>query len=452
MIYKNKEHLLNDLLGKIEIKGKRAFIVDEKRIRDELIDNLVYNSLFNEDIKIKDASRWFIREIGYNLGIIPSSIYPFYVEKGNGKFPNMTIPAINIRGLTYDTARAVFSASKICNASLFIFEIARSEMEYTEQSADEYATMIIAASIKEGISLPVFIQADHFQIRKNIPNDIKNLKRLIENVIDAGFYNIDLDTSVLVDLSFPSIKEQQRENFTKAAILTKYIRAIEPKGINISLGGEIGEIGGKNSTEEELREYMNGYLEEIKKMGIDIGISKIAVQTGTVHGGIPLPGGGVASVKLDFETLERLGRVSKEYHLAGCVQHGASTLPIELFSKFCEADVCEVHLATEFQNILYNLIPDKLRERIYSYLKESFKKEAKDGETETQFLYKTRKKGLGVFKKELFELSDEVKRNIRETLKEKFVNIFKMLKVDNTDTREITSLFKPIYYPKPLGL
>lgn len=449
-IYENKDCLQNDLSEKVEIKGGRAFILDEKRIREELIDSLVYNSLFNEDSRIKDASRWLIREIGYNLGIIPSSIYPFYVEKAKGRFSHMTIPAINIRGLTYDTARAVFSASKRCNALLFIFEIARSEMEYTEQSPDEYATMVIAASIKEEVRAPVFLQGDHFQIRRKIPNDIENVKRLIEEVIDAGFYNIDLDTSVLVDLSKDSIYEQQRENFTKAAELTAYIRAIEPEGINISLGGEIGEIGGKNSTEEELREYMRGYLEEIKKMGIDIGISKIAVQTGTVHGGIPLPNGGVADVKLDFKTLERLGKVSKEYQLAGCVQHGASTLPIELFSKFCETDVCEVHLATEFQNIIYDLIPAELRERIYSYLKESCKKEAKEGETEAQFLYKTRKKGFGPFKKAFFDLEEDIKRHIRERLGEKFLTIFKMLRVDNTDTSEISSLFKPIYYPKPI--
>lgn len=449
-IYKDKEELELKLSKKVEIKGKRAFILDEKGVRNELIDSLVYNTLFNEDSEIKGACSWLIREIGYNCKIIPFSIYPFYVEKGKARFANMTIPAINIRGLTYDTARAVFSASKKSNCSLFIFEIARSEMEYTEQSPDEYSTMVIAAGIKEGVSLPVFIQGDHFQIRKRIPNDIENVKLLIKDVIDAGFYNIDLDTSVLVDLSAASVYEQQRNNFTSASELTEYIRKIEPKGINISLGGEIGEIGGKNSTEEELREYMRGYLEEIKKRKIDIGISKMAVQTGTVHGGIPLASGGVADVKLDFKTLETLSRVSKEYGLAGCVQHGASTLPIELFSKFCETDVAEVHLATEFQNMVYDLIPEELREKIYSYLKEACKKEMKENETETQFLYKTRKKGFGPFKKEFFSLPEEIKVKIREKLEEKFLTIFKMLGVDNTNRPEINSLFKPIYYPKPI--
>jgi len=441
----NKDELLS---GKIGIKGGRAFVLDKDGIRDGVIDSLVYNALFNEDQKIKGASRWLIREIGYSFGIIPSSIYPFYLEKGKGKFPNMTIPAINIRGLTYDTARAVFSAAKMCNSTIFIFEIARSEMEYTEQTPDEYASMIIAAGIKEDISFPIFLQGDHFQIRKKIPEDIENVRALIRDVIDAGFYNIDLDTSTLVDLSKESVYEQQRNNFTSAAELTEYIRAIEPEGISISLGGEIGEIGGKNSTEKELREYMRGYLEEIKKRDVLIGISKMAVQTGTVHGGIPLPNGGVADVRLDFSTLKTLSRVSKEYGLAGVVQHGASTLPIELFNKFAETDVAEVHLATEFQNMVYELIPDELRRKIYDYLNTACKKEMKEGETETQFLYKTRKKGFGPFKKEFFELDGDIKRKIREKLGEKFLTIFKALRVDNT--KGISSLIKPIYYPKPI--
>jgi len=43
------------------------------------------------------------------------------------------------------------------------------------------------------------------------------------------------------------------------------IRDLEPDGITISVGGEIGEVGGKNSTVEELQAFMEGYLEELKK-------------------------------------------------------------------------------------------------------------------------------------------------------------------------------------------
>ena len=71
------------------------------------------------------------------------------------------------------------------------------------------------------------------------------------------------------------------------------------------------------------------------------------------HGGVPLPDGGVAEVKLDFEVLRELGVVAREYGLAGAVQHGASTLPDELFHRFPAVETAEIHLATGFQNALY---------------------------------------------------------------------------------------------------
>ena len=85
------------------------------------------------------------------------------------------------------------------------------------------------------------------------------------------------------------------------------------------------------------------------------GISKISVQTGTTHGGVPLADGSVAKVKLDFETLEKLSAAARaDYGLAGAVQHGASTLPDEAFDRFPATGTAEIHLATGFQNIVYD--------------------------------------------------------------------------------------------------
>ena len=79
----------------------------------------------------------------------------------------------------------------------------------------------------------------------------------------------------------------------------------------------------------------------------------MSVQTGTSHGGVPLPDGGVAEVKLDFDVLRELGEVARAHGLAGAVQHGASTLPDELFHRFPAVETAEIHLATGFQNAIY---------------------------------------------------------------------------------------------------
>ena len=98
--------------------------------------------------------------------------------------------------------------------------------------------------------------------------------------------------STLVDLSKPTVDEQQRENYVRAAELTALIRSLETDGVTISVGGEIGEVGKKNSTEEELRAYLDGYRRELDARAPGrVGLSKVSVQTGTSHGGVPLPDG-----------------------------------------------------------------------------------------------------------------------------------------------------------------
>ncbi|RMG03219.1 MAG: aldolase, partial [Nitrospirae bacterium] len=260
--------------------------------------------------------------------------------------------------------------------------------------------------------------------------------------IEAGFYNIDIDPSTLVDYSKESLLEQQKENYLNTARMTDFIRSLEPEGITVSIGAEIGHIGGKNSTPDEAEAFMEGYKNTLSEMGKDnlTGISKISVQTGTAHGGVPLPDGSIAEVKLDFNVLDSIGKLVKgKYGLSGTVQHGASTLPDELFDKFPENNCSEIHLATGFQNIMYDLAPEELKDKIYSFIKENFASEWKEGKTEQQFLYSTRKKGLGPFKKEWWYLDKDIKEKILNALEDKFQFLFSKLNV--FDTREYTDKF-----------
>ncbi|MDI6704265.1 MAG: class II fructose-bisphosphate aldolase [bacterium] len=457
------DDLVSSLRGKLEIaEDGRLKIIDEQRFKEELLGDLVYNSNFSKDQDVVMASRWIIYEAARESGIIPSSIQSLYEYKGKGGFSNRTVPAINVRGLTYDVSRAVIRTAIKNNSSAFIFELAPTEMKYTDQSPSEYATSVIAASLREGYSGPLFLQVDHLRVsekryEEDKEEELENIKRVIREAILAGFYNIDLDTSTLVTLSKPTVREQQRRNFEVAAELAVYIRELEPEGITISLGGEIGEIGGKNSTEEELREYLNGFAEEIGKVSLNIkGLRKVAIQTGTTHGGVPLPDGTIAKVKLDFETLERLSTVAREeYGLAGCVQHGASTLPAEAFHRFPETGTAEVHLATEFQNMIYDseFFPSDLRSRIYNYLRREHKSERKEGQTDEQFIYKTRKEGFGPFKKEIWDIPEESRVEIGRRLEDKFDFLFKKLNVCNTyDIVKKEIRLVPISRPIPEAL
>jgi fructose/tagatose bisphosphate aldolase len=273
-------------------------------------------------------------------------------------------------------------------------------------------------------------------VRKNYLSDpdaeTKYIRGLIQESIEAEFYNIDIDASTLVDLDKPTVKEQQRPNFDRTAELAEHVRSLQPSGIDVSVGGEIGEIGGKNSTPEELMAFLDGFKETFKGTK---GLSKLSVQTGTAHGGVVLADGSLAKVKIDFETLRVLSDLAREkYNLSGCVQHGASTLPEEAFHMFPETGTSEIHLATGFQNMIYDskYLPAVFRQEVYNFIETEYAKERKEGQTEEQFIYSTRKKGFGPLKEKWWDLPYEVKNPIMKELESRFALLFTKLKVINT--------------------
>ncbi|HEX5435783.1 MAG TPA: class II fructose-bisphosphate aldolase [Gemmatimonadaceae bacterium] len=430
--------------GDVRVDNGRVTVLREPGLQSERMDALVREAVFAQG-QARDQARWLIWEMAQAVGLRPASINALYMARGRGQVGGFTVPAINVRGAAYDTARAIFRTAIAQEAGAFILEIARSEIAYTDQRPAEYVAVVLAAALREGYRGPVFIQGDHFQVNaKKYATDptgeVAAVKQLALEAVNAGFYNIDVDSSTLVDVSRATLDEQQRLNYDVAADITRYIREIEPKGITISVGGEIGEVGGHNSTIPELRAFMDGYARALREQaGADVaGLSKISVQTGTSHGGVVLPDGSIADVKLDLEALEQLSRLARDhYHLAGAVQHGASTLPESAFHNFPRIETAEIHLATNFQNILYDHLPAELRERIYAFLAERMEGERKSTDSDEQFTYKTRKKALGPFKRELWALPDEVRSELARAYDRTFGFLFDQLKVGGT--REIVA-------------
>ncbi len=413
------------------------------------IDDLVYTAVFG-DASAKAQARKDIHTRARQSGAVSSSIFPLYKAIGRGELsPRFTVPAFNIRALTYDVARALFRAAMRHNVGPFIFEIARSEIGYTEQRPAEYAACVLAAAMREGYKGPVFIQGDHFQAsakkwatEEGRTAEIKALESLIDEAIAAEFYNIDIDTSTLVDLSHKTRDEQQRANYMGTAHLTKHIRARQPKGIEISVGGEIGEVGKYNTQPDEVRAYMDGLK---RQLGGATGIAKISVQTGTSHGGVPLPDGTIAQAKIDFNVLREVTEIGrKEYGIAGSVQHGASTLAEEVFNKFPESNAVEIHLATGFQNMVLDApsLPAEMKDDIRKFCFDQCADERKSGETDEQFVYKTRKKAIGPFKKRIWEMPDSAKKPIVDALEAKFE--FLMGKLGVYGTKDVITKYVPV--------
>jgi fructose/tagatose bisphosphate aldolase len=473
--FSNQEEVRNSLQGIIELSGDELRIKDKGKLRRELIDKLVFEATFSQDEAVADFCRQLIRKIAVQEGIILGSVYEYYLKKAKDK-RKITVPAINIRGMAYNTARAVFEAVKKEKAGIFILEIAKSEIGYTAQKPKEYAASVLAAAIKEEYKGPLYLQGDHFQMnaekyKANPDEEREKIKKLIREAVEAGFYQIDLDMSTLVDFEKENYDAQQALNCKETAILTVYVRDLEKElgldkaGIVINLGGEIGEIGkgikGRNSSIEDLKAFMRGYSEELNSLnnGRQIkGITKIAVQSGTQHGGIRDEKGVlIEGVKVSFNTLAELGQVVREeYGLAGVVQHGASTLDPRCFVLFVghpspkgfeisegllnkdnekilsDNPVAEVHLATAYQDTILDHpdFPEDLAREIKKWVLENFP--PKEGEDPEKSYINNRKNAWGPFKLKLWSLPGQVQDSFRKSLVEQFSeDVFENLGVKN---------------------
>jgi fructose/tagatose bisphosphate aldolase len=439
--------LLDLLDNSLRVDGETITIINEANLRAN-IGKLAEVSALDEGERAA-KSRYLIRTIALALDIVPASIHDLYLARGRGAVPaTWATPAFNLRALTFDCARAAFRSAHKVDIAAMIFELARVEIGWTDQSLAEYAANILAAAITEGYRGPLFLQGDHFQISPTLPleQEKDTVERLITEAVAAGFFNIDVDTSTLVDLSKPTVPEQQSMNATLSAQLAAHARKIQPQGMMISIGGEIGEVGGKVSTVDELRVYMNLFNETFSTLAPEQpGLSKVSIHTGTAHGGIVLPDGSMAKINIDFNALRNLGRVARnEYGMGGAVQHGASTLPAEHFNQFVSHAAIEVHLATAFMTTFYRHIPAELKREMFAWLDEHHASDRTPNMTDEQFHHNTQMHALAPFKAAVWNLPTDVKEQLSAAWEAQFDMLFDRLGCANT--RQVVEQF--IHPPK----
>jgi fructose/tagatose bisphosphate aldolase len=365
-------------------------------------------------------------------GVYPASIAKWYRAIANAKLPWITTPALNLRGITYAIARRVWRVAKKFEAGPIIFELAPSEVEVSDQSFAEYSALILAAAAREGYRGPVFLQGDHFDISSEC--ELEEVKQLCRNAIQAGMYQIDIDASHLVNDAKGSLADFHRPNALATAKITQFIRSIQPDGVSVTLGGEVGEIGGVNTSQQDLNAFLVVYQEALGPS--TKGLDKISAQTGTQHGGIVNIDGSIGRMNLDIGLIRELSQQAcTECKLTGLVQHGASTLQISELTQLKQNGVIEVHLATGIQNIIFDhpAFPKELRERIQSELiepemsAEGGEKPSSDGLSTAQRFYNARWAAWGPFKRELWSLPDQAWTEICTSLDAWFIEVFQAL-------------------------
>jgi fructose/tagatose bisphosphate aldolase len=454
-VYGTSADLMKSISG-LTLAEKAVRITDENQVRRSM-DALAFNSVDfgkgrSASSEVIRLSRYLISEVGRQLGVVPASVFPLYAAMARQEVGrSMTVAAINIRGDAYNTARAMFRAALANRVGAVILELARSEMSYTNQPPPEYAAAMTAAAVREGFRGRLFLQGDHYQIKADKyhahpEGELTALRDLIRESIFAGFGQIDIDTSTLERRGEEgiSVEDAVRQNAELTASFTDFTRNLEDKEklpYTISLGGESGEVGKTNTTVEEYRAYMDILKDQLASKGIDKGISKISVNTGTVHGGVRLPDGTVAQVRIDFDTLKAISQEARKDGLAGAVQHGASTLPDDVFNRFVEYETAEVHLATGFQDITMDNMPKNLIDALYDWVRENCADERKPDQTEVQFLVASRKKAWGPNKEMTWRMDEGARRKAAEALEAKFAFLFQQLNL--VDTMDLVEKFVP---------
>lgn len=432
--------LVSDLKTLGLTQGKSPRLPEGARPPAAMLDGWAQAAALAEP-EVRQAAIWAIREAAHAAGVVPASIQDLYRARGQGRWGDRTVPAMNLRGWTYQTCRAAFRAARKMDASLLVFEQALAEAIYAAQPPAEYTAGVLAAALREGHQGPVFLQADHDQVNatryaQDPRAETQRLADVIREQVAASFFNINVDASTVVDLALPTLVEQQRLNAELTARFTRLVRELEPPGVTISVGAEIGEVGAHNTTPDELRAFMATYPTALAAAGGGAGITKVSVNSGTHHGGKVLPDGSLARVNVAFDTLREISRVGREeFGLAGAVQHGASTLPMETFSKFPETGTVEIHLALGFNNLIFDhpRLPQEVKDEIRAYIFARHAGERSPGQTEAQFIYTTRKKAWAGMRARFWGLPADIQEAIMASLEAMFGEMFQRMKVGGTN-------------------
>ena len=376
-----------------------------------------------------------ILNLTWENGLYPASIATVYQALGKGELAPMTVPAFNVRGLTYPLARAIWRAAMQANCGPIIFELAPSESTGCDQTFEEYAALVMAAAFKEGYRGPVFLQGDHFSL--DSADDLKQLEELARQVIESGFYQIDIDGSHLFDQKAENLNGFHAPNAQITGKLIKSIRDMQPRDVHIALGGEVGEIGGRNTSVDDLVAFHAELQNQLPETTPDL--DKISAQTGTTHSGIVLPDGTTGRMSVDFDLISALSRQARQFGWSGMVQHGASTLRFEDLAHLPQAGVIEVHLATQIQNILFDhpAFPLELRDQMKRELvtaarsAEGDQLDKSEDLSEAQRFYQARWAAWGIYKTELWQLPPEVIAQVSDSLSNWVTAIFQALQVNN---------------------
>ena len=363
--------------GAVTVSSGRVEVVDAAVLRSEAMDRLVWSAVFGERAGAGGGALAALGAGADDRGAAGLDPRPLPRARA-GRVPAASPCRPSTCGCWPTTRRARCSARpKALDGGAVILEIARSEIGYTDQRPAEYVAVIIAAALREGFTGPLFIQGDHFQVNaKKYATDpeaeVGEVKSSSREEVAAGFYNIDVDTSTLVDLSRP---DARRAAAGQLRALRRDHRLHPRAGAEgrHGLGGRRDRRGGPQELDGRGAARLHA-----RAISAHAGRGSAPARRASARSRCrPAPRTAAwccptapsPQVKLDFDALEALSRRrASATGWAGAVQHGASHAAEQAFGNFPRLEACEIHLATNFQNMVFDHpdFPAELSGRIYA--------------------------------------------------------------------------------------
>ena len=185
--------------GSAHVESGVLVIDSESRLRGDGIRTAAWSATFSTPTEVVDVARWLIWEASQQLGAPSASIHELYMARGRGEVHGFTVPAVNLRTQVFDMALTMCRAADEIDAGTIVFELARSEQEYTFQRPGEYITSVLAGCIAADWRGPVFVQGDHYQFNaakyRADPDAVaEGIRKLTREAIAVGYGNIDIDS------------------------------------------------------------------------------------------------------------------------------------------------------------------------------------------------------------------------------------------------------------------
>lgn len=271
-------------------------------------------------------------------------------ENVKKRFPSSQVPLVNSKTLfaaarknsvmvMATNIRCKLPVEGIVRASMatqapVLYEIAKSELNYTEFTPDTFVEYILQENERLGnTEVPFAVHADHITVKKL--EEVPSVRELIAKQLEAGFTSFAIDASHMVN----------EHNLTATSELAKPII-----GLGLGLEVELGEIGAKSGSADGFTqpEEASWFVDSLRNNGVHPDL--LAINNGSIHGTYF----GTSQEGIQLELTRRIWDAIQPWSV-DIAQHGITGTSLDKITTFIEYGIRKGNVGTLWQNVAFGL-------------------------------------------------------------------------------------------------